>query len=401
MVGLSFIHCADLHLGRPFTGVGGIDDIAVGQLSEAPFQAWERIVDLALSKQVDMVLAAGDIYDIEGMSLAARVRFRAGCSRLSDAGIACYVVRGNHDPLYEDALSMPEEVHVFPAGTVTSIVHERDGEPIAVIHGISHDRKGIREDLSAGFHGGEGPYDIGLLHCHLGGQVSGGEYAPCTMDGLLAAGMDYWALGHVHSTMVRADGGVTVAYPGTPQGRGMVESGPRGCLLVTVNNGITAVEAMDLAPWKWGRVRVDLSGCLGPEAVMDAIQTAIDDLSTGTVFRIEIVGRTNLEQGAVKQIFEGIGPGLPKGVIVGGLDDRTHPAVDMDHLAERDDAIGDLARCVLQAQQGDAAANAIRSLADVPGSSAVLKHLDIDDPWAKDALSRALWRAMDLMGGDV
>ena len=41
---------------------------------------------------------------------------------------------------------------------------------------------------------------VGVLHCNVQGAASGyDDYSPCTLDELRSLGLDYWALGHVHT----------------------------------------------------------------------------------------------------------------------------------------------------------------------------------------------------------
>ena len=97
---LRFIHAADLHLQSPFVGLRSqLPDAIAREMGEAPFGAWDEIVDLAIRESVEAVLVAGDAYDDAERSLRAQHRFVAGLGRLDAAGIATHVICGNHDPL--------------------------------------------------------------------------------------------------------------------------------------------------------------------------------------------------------------------------------------------------------------------------------------------------------------
>ena len=60
-------------------------------------RAFAAVIDLCLAEQVDALLIAGDLYDGEQTSMKT-ARFLADqFRRLHEAGIAAFIIRGNHD----------------------------------------------------------------------------------------------------------------------------------------------------------------------------------------------------------------------------------------------------------------------------------------------------------------
>lgn len=135
-----FIHAADLHLDTPFTGMHRVDARLAATLRDATTKAFENLVAAALERSVAFVVIAGDVYDGPERGVRAQLAFRDGLDRLARAGIRSFVVHGNHDPV-EDGWSAvrtwPDGVTVFSAGEVATIPVERDGQTLALIHGIS------------------------------------------------------------------------------------------------------------------------------------------------------------------------------------------------------------------------------------------------------------------------
>ena len=82
----------------------------------------------------------------------------------------------------------------------------------------------------------ESAFTIGLLHANVGGNTDHALYAPCSLEDLAQSGIDYWALGHVHTRQVLRERTPTVVYPGNPQGRHPNETGARGVYLVEVDD---------------------------------------------------------------------------------------------------------------------------------------------------------------------
>ena len=109
-------------------------------------------------------------------------------------------MHGNHDPgeAWRADIPLPETVHVFSSEEVTGIPLMKDGEKAATIYGISYKTRHTKDDLVRSFHvNPEDGFTIGMLHTEAG--VDGSPYAPCTVEELKTAGIDYWALGHVHT----------------------------------------------------------------------------------------------------------------------------------------------------------------------------------------------------------
>ena len=106
------------------------------------------------------------------------------------------------------------------------------------VYGAAFTAPELPEDhVLAGFTAPEdGLVHIGLLH----GDVTGGDsrYRPLTTASIAASGLDYLALGHVHSCtgVVRA-GRVAYGYCGCPEGRGFDELGDRGFLYGDIGPG--------------------------------------------------------------------------------------------------------------------------------------------------------------------
>ena len=200
-----FIHCSDLHIDSTFKGFSSVDNPLAEVLRKSTYQAFQNIIDLALKEEVEAVLIAGDIYDGSDKSLEAQLKFRRGLQELSDAKIDTFIVHGNHDPLdgWSASLEWPERVHIFSGSQVESLPIEKNGIVKAYIHGISFPKRDVKENLAQKFSRGSGEgFAIGLLHSNVGHQSGHDNYAPCSIDDLIAGKMDYWALGHIHRFQV-------------------------------------------------------------------------------------------------------------------------------------------------------------------------------------------------------
>lgn len=277
-----FIHCSDLHIDSPFKGFSSVEHSFVEVLRKSTYQAFQNIVDLALKEEVDAILIAGDIYDGADKSLEAQLKFRRLLQKLSDEGISIFIVYGNHDPLdsWSASLEWPERVHIFSGKEVESVPVKKNGIVEAHIYGISYPKRDVKENLVRKFsQDNTGGFAIGLLHSNVGHQLDHGNYAPCSMDDLIAAGMDYWALGHIHRFQVLRESNPAVVYSGNTQARHMRESGEKGCCLVTLNeNTVPSIKFVPIDAVRYVQDKIDISGSVTLEEVIHAVRSRCEEL---------------------------------------------------------------------------------------------------------------------------
>lgn len=298
-----FIHCADLHLGTPFKGISELNPDLGNMLYQSTYASFDNIIALAVKEKVDCVLIAGDVYDSEDKSLQAQLRFRDGVSRLSDAGIRTIIAYGNHDPLngWSATLKWTEGVFAFPGDKVECVPLQEQDETIALVYGISFEKRDIKENLSLGF----APTDeriprIGLLHANVGTNTGHEPYAPCSIEDLCSNRIDYWALGHVHQGGIIRPANPAITYPGCSQSRSPHETGPKGCYLVTLESGSDPViEFIPTDVVRYLSDSIDISACLSLDEIVDFAVEKCEGMSAKSdgrslLVRLSLKGRTAL-----------------------------------------------------------------------------------------------------------
>jgi exonuclease SbcD len=303
MTSFRFIHCSDLHIDSPFKGFSAINPDWAERLRQAPLQSFLNIVDLAVRERVDAVIIAGDVFDGEDKSLQAQFKFRQGLQTLSDNNIPSFIAHGNHDPLnsWSTTINWPEGVTVFPGTGVQSVPVVKDGRTLAHIYGTSFPERDVFDNLTLQFERNqESGFAVAVLHANVGGHPDHDPYAPCAVDDLVARGMDYWALGHIHQREVLRKGHPAIVYCGNSQGRFFKESGPRGCCLVTLNEGaLPDVRFVATDTLRFVENSVDLSSCDSLDAVVEEIvrqcQTLLGQAEgRSLVVRLTLTGRTEI-----------------------------------------------------------------------------------------------------------
>ena len=312
---LTFLHAADLHIGAPFRGLRALSEEWARRLTEAIPAAWDRVVELAVTRHVDFVVVSGDIFDSVRASYRDYLRFFEGLNRLDAEGIPSYLCTGNHDPLslwQQDFFALPPSATMLAVDRPDFALFEEEDRPLAIIGGRGYPNKvwSPNENIAEGItraaairalgpRAAEAPYAVGVLHT---GLTLDPVKAPSNPMELLRAGFDYWALGHIHKRWVNDERAPRIAFSGCIQGRDVRETGPRGVNLVTLSPGRPPeVTFVPTASVVWEAVKVDASDCANIPALVAKTMRELfavngDASCEMMVSRITFVGATPLHE---------------------------------------------------------------------------------------------------------
>ena len=274
---LRFLHAADIHLDSPLKGLEVYQDAPVDQIRGAVRRAFDNLVDLAIQEEVAFVLLAGDLFDGDWKDYNTGLYFINRMGLLREAGIKVFIVSGNHDAASQisRALHLPDNVKLFSHKKPETIILN---DLNVAIHGQSFPSRSVTEDLTQYYPQGEyGFFNIGLLHTALTGRPGHEPYAPCTLDALRSKGYQYWALGHVHQRE-KVSRDPLIIFPGNIQGRHIRESGPKGCTIVTVDEGqAREIENHNIDVLRWTVCKVDLNRCEKQEECLDRVRQSLEE----------------------------------------------------------------------------------------------------------------------------
>lgn len=353
---MKFVHAADVHLDSPLRGLDAYEGAPLEALHGATRRAFENLVQLCLDEQVAFLLLSGDLYDGDWRDFNTGLYFARQMARLGEAGIEVALVRGNHDAASRITrrLRHPSGVHCFSHGHPETLALEGHG---VALHGQSFSQPAETERLARGYpEPRPGWLNIGLLHTALDGREGHDPYAPCSVDELRARGYDYWALGHVHRREIVCEQ-PWIVFPGCLQGRHVHEAGPKGCTLVTVDDGrIASVEHREVDVLRWATVTVD-AGDAPSEELLDArIRGALERAkgeADGRLLavRVRLEGRASLHEAMVREPQRFVEQVRALG-IEAGTDElwiervvlATEPSVSAEAQSDRADGVGDLLR---------------------------------------------------------
>lgn len=290
-----FLHAADIHLDSPMAGLLGRDDLPAEMIRGCTRRAFEAMVQLAIDEDVAFIVIAGDLYDGDWKNHATGLFFAEQMRRLDRP---CFLLRGNHDAqsVITKALRLPANVREFSSRTCETFEMAEHG---VALHGHSFPNRAVPEDLSAGYKDRRtGMLNIGVLHTSADRPGDHAVYAECSVASLALKGYEYWALGHVHGHQI-LERQPWIVFPGNLQGRHVRETGPKGCVLVTVeDNRVVNVEHRAVDVLRWAHMQVVVDGLDAPAlsfAIEDAVHTALAEAHGRPVLaRLSLTGTTPL-----------------------------------------------------------------------------------------------------------
>lgn len=284
---LKIIHCADIHAGRP--APAELDPGKASVRRREIESSLSRIVDLTAREKADMLLISGDLFE----HLYARPSWVKEAAALlrSIPTTRVFIAPGNHDPVvkgsFYKSVEWPKNVTVFDSSKIVGV--DVDGVPV-VVHGFGWTAFSERQEALRGYSASRPDLvNILIIHGDLSRQ-KGGEtsaYLPISTLDIENSGMDYAALGHIHSPGEFRAGKTVAAYAGCPEPLDFGDEGERGVFMVRIGDRLTGpsgqrdvrTEFIPMATRLMRKAEVDVSGIETPEQVRQAVAALGDEAS--------------------------------------------------------------------------------------------------------------------------
>lgn len=262
---IKVVHCADLHLDSSFSSM----PTHIGNIRrEETKESFGRIITLAKEEAADILIISGDFFDRERVKPETMEFVLKKFSEIPH--IPIFICAGNHDYLnrnyYYNQMKWPEHVHVF-SGLPS---HVDFPEKNMTVYGVSFAEQQVEKSMLQDFKV-ENPERINILTIH--GIVNGtGNWNPMTSEELQQTQMDYVALGHVHTfSGINKVGKTYWAYPGTHEGKGFDETGPKGIIIGELDKGICQMDFIETWKRQYILLEVDITGLNTYEDIQEKI----------------------------------------------------------------------------------------------------------------------------------
>lgn len=266
---------ADIHLGSPIRSAAMRNPELGDRLKQASRDAFVRIVDLTISKNIDVLVLAGDIFDNDQPDLRSRAFLVAQLARAAEANIPTVLIRGNHDALLDHRAhgDLGPMIHLLHKGAPSVEIED------VWFHGLSFDATHVLKSFLPDYPAPvPGRRNVGLIHTSLDGSPQHDPYAPCSEQDLMAHGYDLWCLGHIHAPFERTSDPVLAVMPGIPQPRHFGERAGGTIAIVELGDGTPAIERHGVGRLAFKECSLDLSECSNVQEVLSVLRTGLQGM---------------------------------------------------------------------------------------------------------------------------
>ena len=262
------LHTADLHMDSPFDSLPPAKALTRRREQRENLMRLSRIVE---DEGVQLVLLAGDLFDSAASCADTGETLVAALEAMK---VPVFIAPGNHDFLSKKSpyayLPFSENVHVFTSPTLRSVELPSLG---CRVWGAGMIAPESPPPLKGFFAPDSDLIELMVLH----GDMTGGPYGPVTEADIAASGLDYLALGHVHTfSGVLTAGKTAYAYPGCPEGRGFDETGEKGVIIGTVEKGRTDLAFRPTCRRQYRQLTADLTDRADAAGAVEEALSALD-----------------------------------------------------------------------------------------------------------------------------
>lgn len=285
---MKIIHCADLHLDAQMES--NLDREKAALRRRELLATFEKLVSYAEAEGVRVILIAGDLFDKPHIRKEARQRVWEQIRTHPEIDF-CYL-RGNHDrcDFLGATEELPKNLKLFFHDDWVSYDY---GE--AVITGMELNQHNART-LGMNLVLDQNRCNIVVLH----GQESdyeGGDKAEIVHIGALKnKGIDYLALGHIHSYKKQIlDERGEYCYCGCLEGRGFDECGEKGFVLLNIEKGEVQSKFVPFSKRKLHEVTCPVTPEMDMPVILEHVKKAVSQISSEDLVKIIMTGTTEID----------------------------------------------------------------------------------------------------------
>ena len=272
---IKLLHGADFHLDSAFSA---LQPARAAQRRQEQRLALEQLGQAA--KDCDILLLSGDLFDsarIYRDSLEALQRLFASL----EAEI--FIAPGNHDFIAPGSPYLREDwgenVHIFTSPEIQRVHLPRLNCDVYGAAFIGPEMPGLLEGFRV-----TDPKICNIMVLH-GDLKADSPYNPLSPEAIAASGLDYLALGHVHSRSEQRFGKTLCVYPGCLMGRGFDECGQKGVYLAALEKGSCRARFLPLDVRRYEILSVEAG-----ENPLAAILAALPEGTEQHCYRILLTG---------------------------------------------------------------------------------------------------------------
>jgi len=342
---MKLIHCADIHLDSKLETNLDREKAALrrGEL----LNTFVKMVDYAEENDVEAILISGDLFDKNRISLSTVKTVRNTIT--SHPHIRFYYLKGNHDSgnVLGENDPAPENLMLFGETWKT---YEEPGGRIRITGAeLSEENSGkLYSSLSLE----NDCLNIVMLHGQAvkSSSGSGKKGEIINLRSLMNKGIDYLALGHVHSPSAQKldERGVYV-YPGCLEGRGFDECGEHGFFLLDTDNeqDSFSYEFISFSGRRFFEIYADIGKCTDSSDIIRVIKAETEKAGcmSSDMLKIVLTGHPGLN---CEKDCDYITSVFADRYFLVRLYDETSPFIDAESFRLDSSLKGEFVRTVLE-----------------------------------------------------
>lgn len=289
---MKLIHCADLHLDAKMTS--NLDGERARERRQELLLTFRRMVSYAAKNGVSGILIAGDLFD--GATILKTTRNVVLREIEEHPEVVFYYLKGNHDTdrFLAGLETLPSNLKLFGQEWTCYVAGER-----VRIYGVELTKENAQAVYDS-FVADAGKINLVMLHGQESETGSKDKSQVIRLRALQNRGIDYLALGHIHSyKMAPLDARGRYCYPGCLEGRGFDECGSHGFVVLDIDEaaGEIASRFVPFASRLLHTVMVDVTGCMESSQMAEKIENALrqGDYGGGSLIKLVLTGTLAVE----------------------------------------------------------------------------------------------------------
>lgn len=280
---MKFIHCADIHLDSPMTTHMSPDE-ASKRRSEIE-GTFERMTTYAKEEGVRAVVIAGDLFDGSHIQHSTIDAVLTAVKRTPE--VDYLYLAGNHDNvnILSSIKELPENLKMFDKKWSTYIY---ENVAISGVEICKENADSIYDDVPHK----EGCVNIVVLHGQIGTTVCDDEHININL--LKNKGIDYLALGHIHSYQCeKLDDVGEYCYSGCLEGRSFDECGEKGFVLITSVAEKIKHEFIPFCSRQLHKIEIDVTALTSNSEVIEKIEKESEEIQNKAMVEFVLTGESN------------------------------------------------------------------------------------------------------------
>lgn len=344
---IRILHTADIHLDCAFSGL----PVEIGRSRRNDLrETFKKIIQLALTEEVDLIFLTGDIFESTRVSLDTINFIRNELKKISHQLV--FIAPGNHDPYMEGshyaACDWPENVHIFKNNSFEKIAVDKLSTDIfGIAHKSYEDKNNYLKNLRVP---ASEKIQIVLMHgSDLRNIPPGkGAYFNFNSEDVINCKTDYLALGHYHGykKIKTPAGKIIAAYSGSPEILGFDELQEKGVIIGEISKEESKISLRSIKSRPYFKKEIDCSTFATTEQLIDKLKDlSSDEVIKESIVKIILTGRVppflELSPREIEDRFKKVFYYL-------GIKNKTLPEYDLSKLTNEKTARGEFVRKLSQ-----------------------------------------------------